>query len=568
MNELRDRWRSRATFVVAAIGSAVGLGNLWRFPFVAYEHGGGAFLIPFFVALVTTGIPLMILEYGLGVRLQGSAPKALAKISPRWEFVGWWALIVGMIICMYYVVIMGISADYFIDSFSSKMPWGDTANSAQTYLNKEILKVSEGPLQLDGLVPGILICSLVTWVMMFLIVVKGVDRVGKVVKYTVPTPYILLVILIIRGVTLKGSAEGLNYFFSPQWSALLDPSTWLAAYGQVFFSLSLGFGIMTAYASYLSRDSDINNNSFITCFADTATSYLAGFAIFSFLGYFAVATNSDIASVVKGGPTLAFVIYPAAISKLADIAGWMPPFFSVVFFLMLFVLGIDSAFSIVEAFSSGLEDKFKWSKLRIVTILSVIGAAGSVWFCTKAGIYWLDITDHFISDCYGLVLIGILEAFAVGWFWKVKKFREEINSVSEIRVGRWWDVCVKFVTPAVLIWLLVAMSIDKFKEPRIEVDYKCAVCNAEKHIVWRLKDDPEKKNLPKATVICENCSKEGQEVFMNKKEERKYNSYVVDYSWLPVILGGWLVVISAFVIAVILTALKPRNPNWLAEEGK
>ncbi|MBN1755052.1 sodium-dependent transporter, partial [bacterium] len=275
---LRDRWNNRFSFIMAAVGSAVGLGNVWRFPFVAYKSGGGAFLIPFFIALFTAGIPLMILEYAIGQKMQGSAPfsffKASAKIShkkpfslipssddvearqfhPNWEWVGWWALLVGSVISFYYAVIMSWAWNYLFHSIS--VSWhGDEAN----FFYNTFLRLSEGPGHLGGISIPVVLGLALTWVLIYWIICKGVARVGKVVLITVPLPVILMIILVIRGLTLPGAMTGLSYYLTPDFAKLADPNVWLAAYSQVFFSLSLGFGIMIAYASYMPKYSEITN---------------------------------------------------------------------------------------------------------------------------------------------------------------------------------------------------------------------------------------------------------------------------------------------------------------------
>ena len=249
----RERWASRPAFVLAAIGSAVGLGNLWRFPYVAYKNGGGAFLIPYFVAILTAGIPLMILEFGLGHIMQGSAPAALRKVHRRLEWVGWWALIVGSLISFYYAVVMAWCWNYLWHSFT--VAWGSTPGSAGSFFGK-VLGASKGPGDLGDIRLPVVLGLALTWLAIFLIISRGVGRVGKVVLLTVPLPVILIIILMIRGLTLPGSLDGLAFYLTPDWSKLTDPNVWLAAYGQIFFSLSLGFGILIAtWASWSSRSS-------------------------------------------------------------------------------------------------------------------------------------------------------------------------------------------------------------------------------------------------------------------------------------------------------------------------
>ncbi len=322
----RDRWMNRAAFTMAAIGSAVGLGNVWRFPFVAYQNGGGAFLIPYLVALLTAGIPLMILEYGLGQKMQGSAPHSFAKVGKRWEWLGWWAILVGFIIVAYYAVVMAWCWNYLY--YSVSLAW---KGQTQDFFYHRVLRLTDGPGELGGIRWPVVLGLVLTWVSIIWIVRHGVRRVGKVVMITVPVPIILIAVFVVRGLTLPGAMEGIKYYLTPDFSKLLEPRVWLAAYGQIFFSLSLGFGILIAYASYLPRRSDVNNNALITSFANCGTSYFAGFAVFSILGYFAQITGMGVQKVVAGGPGLAFVTYPQAISLLPGV----PSLFGVLFFLTL-----------------------------------------------------------------------------------------------------------------------------------------------------------------------------------------------------------------------------------------
>jgi NSS family neurotransmitter:Na+ symporter len=281
---------------MAAIGSAVGLGNIWRFPYVAYANGGGAFLIPYFVALLTAGIPLMMLEYAVGVKMQAGPPIAFAKIKKGLEWVGWWSILAAFVIITYYAVVMAWCWNYLYHSFT--LAWGDNAGE---FFITEVLQRSGGPGEIGRIVPAVLIGLVITWAVVYWIIYKGIGRVGKVVMATVPIPVILIAILVIRGITLPGAAEGLNFYLSPDFSKLLDPHVWLAAYGQIFFSLSLAMGIMIVYASYLPRKSDVTNNAFITSFANCGTSFFAGFAIFSTLGYLAYATGVDVSEVARTG---------------------------------------------------------------------------------------------------------------------------------------------------------------------------------------------------------------------------------------------------------------------------
>ena len=448
MPEQRERWHSRPAFVLAAIGSAVGLGNLWRFPYIAYQNGGGAFLIPYFVAILTAGVPLIILEFALGHIMQGSAPAAMRRINRKLEWIGWWALIIGSIISFYYAGVMSWCWNYLWHSFTLK--WGADPEATGAFFKGTVLGVTSGPGELGGLQWPLVIGMALTWIAIFLIICRGVRRVGKVVLLTVPLPVILIIVLIVRGVTLDGAMQGLTFYLNPDWSKLKDPSVWLAAYGQIFFSLSLGFGIMIAYSSYLPRTADITNNGFITVFANCGTSFLAGFAVFSTLGYLAMALEAPIDKFATEGPGLAFVIYPAAISQMP----WWPAAFGVLFFITLLSLGIDSAFSIVEGAIGGIRDKWHVSRMKATAVFCSAGLIIGLLFCTRGGLHWIDIIDHWMLN-FGLVAIGLAECMVVRNFTRPRELSDYINSVSEIRTGLWWDVLIREVTPAILFFLLV-----------------------------------------------------------------------------------------------------------------
>jgi len=449
MEEQRTHWDSRFVFVMATIGSAVGLGNVWRFPYVCYANGGGAFLIPFLVALFTAGVPLLVLEFGLGHKTCKSAPMAFAEISKSFEWVGWLAVLVGLVVMTYYGVVMGWCFDYLYHSFS--LAW---AGNESAFFYQTTLRLSGGIGEIGGIVPGVLLGTFLCWLLVFFCIYKGVKTVGKVVMFTVPLPIIFLVILVIRGVTLPGAMEGLVYYLQPNFEALKDPQVWLAAYGQVFFSVSIGFGVMIAYASFLPPDSDVINNAFITTLADAGVSFLAGFAVFSSLGYLAMQTGKPVADVVASGPGLAFVTYPTIIALL--------PFgarvFAVIFFLLLLTLGIDSAFSLVEAGVAGGIDKWKKKRVAVNGFVSFVAFLIGITYSTEASLYWLDIVDHYLNT-YGLTGIGLLECLIVGYLYGSGKIREHVNSTSEIKIGIWWDLCVKVITPVILVTMFVRSAI-------------------------------------------------------------------------------------------------------------
>jgi NSS family neurotransmitter:Na+ symporter len=453
----RERWDRRGAFVMAAIGSAIGLGNVWRFPYMAYANGGGAFFIPYLIALITTGIPLVALEYYLGVRYQKGPTEAYDHVKKKTNYIGWFALGTAAMITFYYTVVMSWAWNYLY--YSIGVDW---AGDEKNFFFGKVLGISDSIQHLGGIQWYLVLGNVVTWAVIFLVIFKGVKVVGKVVTWTVCIPWALILILIIRGVTLQGSANGLDFYLRPNFSHLLNPTVWLGAYGQIFFSLSLGFGIMIAYASYLPEDSDINTNAWVVSFANCATSFFAGFAVFSVLGYLAFTTNQPVEKVVGAGPGLAFVIYPTAIAKLPGGVA-VQSIFGIMFFLMLVTLGIDSAFSLVEAIVTGLKDSFNLNRAKVTFWVCFVGFVVGFLYTSRAGLYWLDVVDHWMN--WGLVIVGLLEAILIGWFFDIHKVSSDIDSTSEMKFGKFWIICVKYITPAILLITIILSIYKELKSP-------------------------------------------------------------------------------------------------------
>jgi len=453
---MKEMWDNRLAFILAAIGSAIGLGNLWRFPYIAYRYGGGAFLIPYLVALFTAGIPLLILEFTLGHKTEHGAPLAFGSYRKNWKWLGWFAIAVAFGIVTYYTVIMSWSFIYFFHSFS--LSWG---NIPELFFNKMVLEITDSPFNLGGINYIILIFLIVTWIAIYYSIYHGVRTVGKVVYVTVILPWLILLVLIIRGITLPGALEGLSYYLTPNFAALKDPIVWINAYAQIFFTLSVGLGIMIAYSSYLPRKADIVNNAFIIGFANCFTSFLAGIAVFSSLGFLAYQTGKPVSDVVASGPGLAFVAYPTIINMLP----FANKIFGALFFVMLLTLGIDSAFSLVEAASKAALEQWKNIPRRALNLLiSIIAIIVGLIFSSRGGLYWLDIIDHYIST-YGLVVIGFLEAIFIGYLINTKSFQDHMNKQSEIMAGKWWLYSIKIVVPVVLLVAIVYNTINELRTP-------------------------------------------------------------------------------------------------------
>ncbi|MDJ0899975.1 MAG: sodium-dependent transporter [Xenococcus sp. MO_188.B8] len=449
----RQRWSSRTVFILAAVGSAVGLGNLWRFPYLVGKYGGGAFLIPYLIALVLIGVPLLILELAVGQKMQQGVIGSYQKLNPSCGGLGLLALISSFIIVSYYAVVMAWSLIYLFASFG--VQW---SGNAESYFYQEVLQISDSVNSLGGINKSVLVALLIIWILVYFCIRQGTKSVGRVVRYTVPLPVILLGALLLRAVTLPGFIDGWAMYLTPDWRALLNPEVWTAAFSQIFYTLSLAFGIMITYGSYKDYDDDIAKNAWITALLNSGTSLFAGFVVFGVLGYMAGETGTSLTELAASGPGLAFVVFPEALS-LMPLSG----LFSLLFFLMLLLLGIDSAFSLAEAVNAAVVDRYQQLPITKVSIIVCCAAAiAGVIYTTRAGLYLLDIVDHFITS-YNLLLVGICQSILVGWLYGAEKMRRYINQVSDWQVGKWWNLAVKYFVPLVLVTLLVAQLSQDLK---------------------------------------------------------------------------------------------------------
>lgn len=456
MEENREQWGSKLGFIIAAVGSAVGLGNIWRFPYIAYTNGGGAFLIPYFFAIFTAGIPLLILEYGLGHKYKGSTPLAIAKVKKKWEWLGWWPTINAFIILTYYSMILSWAVNYL--RFSINKGWGSDTDA---FFHTDFIKLSSSPFDFGGMILPILIGIAIIWFISWFICYKGIKAgIEKANKILLPALVIIMIIIAIRAVNLEGAAEGLNTLFTPDWSKVMDPKVWVAAYGQVFFSLSLAMGIMMTYSSYLPKKTDINNSAFMTAFANCGFEFLSAIAVFSILGFMASAKGIPMSEVVSSGVGLAFVVFPAVFTEMGSVGTLL----GVLFFLCLLFAGLTSSVSLIEAVSAPFIDKFGWARNKVVAIICLIGFSIGILYSTGAGLYLLDIIDNFINN-YGIVVVGLLEVVLIGWIVNPDIVREHTNEISYFKIGKWWNICVKFVTPTILIFMLAQSIITEIKTP-------------------------------------------------------------------------------------------------------
>ncbi|GAA1226481.1 sodium-dependent transporter [Prauserella halophila] len=452
----RGGFTSRRVFILAAIGSAVGLGNIWRFPYVAYENGGGAFILPYLVALLTAGIPFLLLDYGLGHRFRGSAPLSFARARKRSEALGWWQVLICFFIAVYYAAVLAWAVRYTF--FSVNKAWGD---DPETFFFEDFLHAGDPGVAME-FTPGVLVPLLVVWGALIVIMALGVQRgIGAVAMVFIPILVIAFLALVVQALLLPGAGGGLNALFTPDWAALLEPGVWAAAFGQIFFSLSIGFGIMITYASYVKRKTDMTGSAMVVGFSNSGFELLAGIGVFAALGFMAQASGVAVGEVASDGIGLAFVAFPAIISEAP--AGAV---LGVLFFGSLVIAGLTSLISVIEVVISGVRDKFELSRITATLAVAIPTALISlVLFATTSGLYVLDIVDHFINR-FGILAVAVVSMLVLAWGVRLlPELARHLNHHGSITLGRAWRVLVGVVAPLALLYVLIRQLVTDISAP-------------------------------------------------------------------------------------------------------
>jgi neurotransmitter:Na+ symporter, NSS family len=452
----RGGFSSRRVFILAAIGSAVGLGNIWRFPYVAYENGGGAFLLPYLVALLTAGIPFLLLDYAIGHRHRGSAPLSFARLRRGAEGLGWWQVGICFVIAVYYAAVLAWALRYTV--FSLDQAWGA---DPEAFFFGEFLQAGDVAVTAD-VVPGVLVPLAIVWAAVLVIMALGVQRgIGTLSLVLIPVLVVAFAVLVVQALLLPGAGAGLDALFTPDWSALASASVWAAAFGQIFFSLSVGFGIMITYASYVRRREDMVGSGLVVGFSNSGFELLAGIGVFAALGFMAQASGAAVDEVASGGIGLAFIAFPTIISEAPAGA-----FLGVLFFGSLVVAGITSLVSVVEVVISAVRDKFDTGRLTATLVVGVPAAVLSlVLFSTTSGIYVLDVVDHFVNH-YGILVVALVATLVVAWALRaLTGLGDHLNEHGRPRVGAGWRALTGVVAPASLALVLVLALRDDLTAP-------------------------------------------------------------------------------------------------------
>lgn len=458
MSENNTKWNSNFSFLMAMIGSAVGLGNIWRYPYVLYDNGGGSFMVPYIIAVVLLGFSAVLLEYAVGYKFKTSLLEIYAKIKSKFKVIAWFTVLIVFLILSYYVCVVGWDLIYLILSFFKG--WGADPNNFFTVSVLHSNPTAEGLLQF---VPGVFISCLAVWFVIWFISHRNInDGISKFSNIAVPLLFILVVVIVGFSLTLPGASVGYTKMFTPNWSALLDSKIWLAAFGQIIFSLSIGMAIAITYSSYLDKGTNLTKNAGIVVLSNSSFEVFNAIGVFSILGFMAVSTGLPFDGLITEGTGLAFIAFPQVFNVMGSAAYVIGP----IFFFCIFIAGLTSAIALAESVTSSLITEFGISRKKAVTILSVIGFCVTAIFTTGAGSTVLGIFDTILNN-FALILAIIFECIIFAWFYKIDDLIEVLNENTSIRVvGSWWKYVIKFILPIVLLilWLTTFVSTISFAD--------------------------------------------------------------------------------------------------------
>ncbi|XP_044298375.1 sodium- and chloride-dependent glycine transporter 1 isoform X1 [Varanus komodoensis] len=488
-NIKRGNWGNQIEFVLTSVGYAVGLGNVWRFPYLCYRNGGGAFMFPYFIMLVFCGIPLFFMELSFG-QFASQGCLGVWRVSPMFKGVGYGMMVVSSYIGIYYNVVICIAFYYFFSSMTRVLPWtycnnywntanctgvldftngsaGSSLNLTQSfnqtlkrtspseeYWRRYVLKLSDDIGNLGEVRLPLLGCLGISWIVVFLCLIKGVKSSGKVVYFTATFPYVVLTILFVRGITLEGATTGIMYYLTPQWDKILDAKVWGDAASQIFYSLGCAWGGLITMASYNKFHNNCYRDSIIISITNCATSVYAGFVIFSILGFMANHLSVDVSKVADHGPGLAFVAYPEALTLLP-----ISPLWSVLFFFMLILLGLGTQFCLLETLVTAIVDEIgnDWiirRKTFVTLAVAIVGFLLGIPLTTQAGIYWLLLMDNYAAS-FSLVVISCIMCVSIMYIYGHRNYFKDIEMMLGFPPPVFFQICWRFISPVIIFFILV-----------------------------------------------------------------------------------------------------------------
>uniref|UniRef100_A0A4W5PRI0 Transporter n=1 Tax=Hucho hucho TaxID=62062 RepID=A0A4W5PRI0_9TELE len=525
----RPKWDNKTQYMLTCVGFCVGLGNVWRFPYLCQSHGGGAFMIPFLILLVLEGIPLLHLEFAIGQRLRKGSVGVWGSVNPYLTGIGIASMLVSFLVGMYYNTIMAWIMWYLFNSFQDPLPWSQCplnanktdlvsecarSSSVDYFWYRETLNTSTAIDSSGGLQWWMVLALVSAWTLLYVCCIRGIETTGKAVYITSTLPYLVLTIFLIRGLTLKGSLDGVKFLFTPDVNELMNPSTWLDAGAQVFYSFSLAFGGLISFSNNTNGSClFISSNNFcdfssidavIISIINGATSVYSATVIYSIIGFRATEKFDDCADsnilallnafdlpehsvtvnnyeeVLQGfnstspdiiqrlnlktcdlqqflsqgveGTGLAFIVFTEAITKMP-----VSPLWSILFFVMLFCLGLSTMFGNVEGVVVPLQDLNifpKWPKEVLTGVTCIVCFTIALIFTQRSGNYWLALFDSFAGSI-PLLVIAFCEMVSVVYIYGIDRFNEDIEFMIGHKPNLFWQVTWRFISPVIMLIIFI-----------------------------------------------------------------------------------------------------------------
>uniref|UniRef100_T1J4W5 Transporter n=1 Tax=Strigamia maritima TaxID=126957 RepID=T1J4W5_STRMM len=526
VKEERAAWDNKIQFIMSVISYGVGLGNVWRFPYLCQQNGGGAFLIPYFIMLVLEGVPVFLIELGIGQKLRLGSIGVWQKIHPWIGGIGIGSTVISFLVGLYYNTIIAWCLYYFFNSFQGTLPWAECPlvngteveecykSSATAYFwYRKAIDISPTIAESGGLKWWMVLSLFAAWIITYLCMMRGIQSSGKVVYFTATFPYVVLIIFFGRAITLKGSDIGIIHMFTPKMERLFDAAVWLDAATQVFYSLGLAFGSLISFSSYNPPKNDCKRDVIVVSIVNSLTSVLSCLVVFAVLGFKATMnfdkcidrniehlltfdeykytyttanmTHEDYHEIVSKmdnttiygllecdlqellnqaaeGTGLAFIVFTQAIVEFPG-----APFWSIIFFMMLLTLGLGSMFGTLEGVVGNIFDMNLISRVRkevVSGIICIISFLIGLIFCTGAGEYWVTVFDNYAGSM-GLLMIAFFEVIGVIYVYGCRKFCDDIEDMVGDRPNIVWQILWRFVSPSIMFVVFVSSLISKIQNP-------------------------------------------------------------------------------------------------------
>ncbi|XP_027141426.1 sodium- and chloride-dependent GABA transporter 2 [Larimichthys crocea] len=492
----REQWSRKTEYFLAAAGNVVGLGNLWRFPYLCYKNGGGVFLLPYCFFALLCGVPLFMLETAIGQYGQEGAMTCWTKFCPLANGTGYSIMMI-QLYSRLYAIVLAWALLYLIYSFRDPLPWTTcnnhwntercvdltsanrtaihssnltvnwtngnlTKSSANEFWERGVLSMSQGIDKIGSVQWELVLCLLACWVACYFCIWKGVRTTGKVVYFTAVFPYVMLAILLVRGLTLPGAWQGVVYYLYPDPSRLADLQVWMEACAQVLFSYGVASGTVITLSSYNKVKNNCYRDSLWLCALNSGTSFVAGFAVFSALGYMAHEQGIPINMVVESGPGLAFIAFPQAVAMMP-----VPQLWAVCFFFMLILLGLDTVFAGLETITSSVIDLFPgqmrrpWRREIFLIIFSSAFFLIEIPLASQGGVYLFQLFDHYAANGACILFVSLAECVAIGWAFGSGRMCDAVKDMTGQRPSFFFNLCWCYFTPLTCVICFICSFVDQ-----------------------------------------------------------------------------------------------------------